>query len=120
MFLFLFIRTSQILASWCTDIEVLSVILCFTFPERIQLNTFIFTEYYGSFHVHHTVCRALMGIACGLSVLVHYPGGNNVLLFSFNCSLEGCKVDFYRSVSGMFSLKHVFNEATFNQQRTRF
>jgi len=64
--------------------------------------------------------KGLMRTACGLSVLVHYPGGNNVLLFSFNCSLEGYKVDFYHSVSGMFSLKHVFNEAMFNQQRTRF
>jgi len=35
-----------------------------------------------------------MGIVCDLSVLVQYPGGNNVLLFSFNCSGEGCKVDF--------------------------
>lgn len=61
-----------------------------------------------------------MGIACDLSVLVRYPGGNNVLLFSFNCSVEGCRVDFYHSVSGMFSLKHVLSEATFNQQRTRF
>ena len=61
-----------------------------------------------------------MGIACGLSVLVRYPGGSNVLLFSFNCSVEGCKVDFYLSLSGMFSLKHVLNEAMFNQQRTRF
>jgi hypothetical protein len=61
-----------------------------------------------------------MGIACGLSVLVCYPGANNVLLFSFNCSVEGCKVDFYHSVSGMLSLEHILNEATFNQQRTRF
>jgi hypothetical protein len=60
-----------------------------------------------------------MGIACGLSVLARYPGANNVLLFSFNCSAEGCKVDFYHSVSGIFSLKHVLNEARFNQKRTR-
>ena len=57
-----------------------------------------------------------MGIACDLSVLVHYLGGNNVHLFSLDCSSEGCKVDFYHSVSGMFPLKHVLNETRFYQQ----
>jgi hypothetical protein len=44
-------------------------------------------------------------------------GGNNVLLFSFNCSAESYKVDFYHSVSRMFSLKHVLNEVRVNQKK---
>jgi len=114
--LIFFIKTSQILASWSTSIEVhVCDLLLYISLENTR--HFFFIEYYGSCPVHHTVCRALMGIACGLSVLVHYPGGNNVLLFSFNCSTEGYKVDFYHSVSGMFSLKHVLNEVRVNQKK---
>jgi hypothetical protein len=60
-----------------------------------------------------------MGIAC-LPVLMRCPDGNNVCLFSLNCSVEGLKADISHSVPGIFSLVHILNEARFYQQWTWF